>query len=186
VAKLDGFVGVASLSNDNSGGGRGGNDVPVDIKWNETTRLFDCTYVPGRSGQYSLSVGLSSEMLPYFDENPSALPQIFGSPFTVDVSPGPTFSKESEAYGGFGNCATDSGTPTWDITGALSDSWASWSAYDGCSGVNHGVAGDEQYFYINSRDAQNNNRSAWGDSWSVVAHSHDALVAYEGTVEQAR
>ncbi|GMH72947.1 hypothetical protein TrST_g2518 [Triparma strigata] len=184
VAKLDGFVGVASLVSDSSGGGRGGDDIPVDIKWNETTRLFDCTYVPGRSGVYSLAVGLSSELLPYFDENPASLPQIFGSPFTVDVSPGPTFSRESEAYGGFGNCATDAGSPIWDVTGALSDSWGSWDPNDGCSGVNHGVAGDEQWFYINSRDAQNNNRSAWGDNWSVVAHSFDSVLAFEGTVEQ--
>ncbi|GMH63949.1 hypothetical protein TrLO_g8091 [Triparma laevis f. longispina] len=184
VAKLDGFVGVASLVSDSSGGGRGGDDVPVDIKWNEATRLFDCTYVPGRSGVYSLAVGLSSELLPYFDENPSSLPQIFGSPFTVDVTPGPTFSRESEAYGGFGNCAADSGSPIWDVTGALADVWGSWDAGDGCSGVNHGVAGDEQWFYINSRDAQNNNRSAWGDNWSVVAHSHDSLLAFEGTVEE--
>ena len=37
---LDGFFGYATLSDDSSGGGYGGDTVHVDISYNETTRLY--------------------------------------------------------------------------------------------------------------------------------------------------
>ena len=81
IAKMDGFIGSATLVTDNSGGGYGTTKVPVSIVFNSTTKLFDCTYVPGKAGVYDLHVGLSAEYH-NFMETPSSLPQIFGSPFT--------------------------------------------------------------------------------------------------------
>ena len=187
AVSLDGFVGVASLVEDNSGGGYGNSDVPVSVSYNSTTKLFDATYVPGKSGIYAMYVGLSSEQLPFYSDDVASLPQIFGSPFTVTVSPDVTFARQSDVYGGHGNCAVASGDPSnWDVNGVNADSWASWDAGDGCSGVNHGLAGVEQTFFINSRDSNHNNRSAFADDdkWEVIAHSLEHNVAYEGTVER--
>jgi hypothetical protein len=185
IAKMDGFIGSATLVTDNSGGGYGTTKVPVSIVFNSTTKLFDCTYVPGKAGVYDLHVGLSAEYH-NFMETPSSLPQIFGSPFTVTNAPDKTSAQFSDVWGGFGNCVADESNPAiYDISGSYSDSWGNWASSDSCSGVNHGLAGVEQTFYIKSRDHVKNERRIFeGDKWEVWAHSKDSVLAWEGTVEQ--
>ena len=53
---MDGFFGYADLTDDTSGGGFGGDRVPIVVTYNANTRLYDCVYTPRKSGVYSLSV----------------------------------------------------------------------------------------------------------------------------------
>lgn len=65
--------------------------VPVGIAYNDTTRNYDSTWIPIRSGMYRLNITYQSH-------------HIFGSPFLIKTKPGAIIASESIAKGGSGNC----------------------------------------------------------------------------------
>ena len=149
LGSLDGFFGYADLTDDTSGGGFGGDRVPIVVTYNANTRLYDCVYTPRKSGVYSLSVFLSNETLTNVDGaigDFEDAEHIFGSPFVVTTATSVTSPMQSDVYGGNGNCELNTDpTKTFDKSNADMTGWGNWgSSTEECNGMNHGVTNEIQ------------------------------------------
>mmetsp|Transcript_23801 Transcript_23801/g.35130 ORF Transcript_23801/g.35130 Transcript_23801/m.35130 type:complete len:1928 (-) Transcript_23801:1096-6879(-) len=161
VRGKDGFYAVATLLSI-EGDRHGATEVPVMIRYNTKTRMYEASYIPTKSGTYHLAVTLAPELL---GSNTAGQNHIYESPFTVITEPDITCASESEVYGGYGNCAS-----------LISDNKT-------CTGVSFGLAGTEHFFRINSFDLNHNKRAIGGDSWEVIALNKKNNKYQKGRVE---
>ena len=100
--------------------------------------LFQASYLPMKSGQYTLSIKMGGFDIQCLQKGVVATPC---SPFSPYIAPGPTVPAMSEVE-----------SPSVEVTDYLQEA----------------VAGHYGYFYIQAKDAFGNNQNIGGDPFQVI------------------
>lgn len=152
------------------------NPITASTSNNDITGMYDSIYIARKSGEYRCNVTLNEE---------EYHKHIFGSPFIVDILPGRmTFASESLVFS-----SKSSNASPGDGDDCVRSSFNSMSVSTiakQCSSIKYGMAGVEQYFFIESRDMNRNTRRLSSgkeqDLWLVTLNSledHSSSSSYQ-------
>lgn len=146
----DRFCSIATLTT-KKGGGTRSKSAPVNISYDQESHTYQAKWVATSAGEWLVSVMLSPDA---WSCNEVEGKHLKGSPFTTLITPDATFARESNAFGGTGNCVH-----------GLTD-----SPLD-CEGTHYGLVGSESLFYIQACDVNGNRRTEDGDHWQILLNT---------------